>query len=80
MGDVQAPLEPAKGLLHEQQMELLPLSGLARSPGGQLPPNPAEDNLQPIMTGKKKSNSTNMWVTTVCGFLTGNKSGYAACS
>jgi hypothetical protein len=54
MGDVQAPLEPAKGLLHEQQMELLPLSGLARSPGGQLPPNPAEDNLQPIMTGKKK--------------------------
>jgi hypothetical protein len=54
MGDVQVPLEPAKGLLHEQQMELLPLSGLARSPGGQLPPNPAEDNLQPIMTGKKK--------------------------
>lgn len=49
-----APLGKPKELLHQHQTKLMPISGLGLKPGAKLPPIPTEEDLQPIMEGKKK--------------------------
>jgi len=49
-----APLGKPKELLHKHQTNLMPISGLGLRPGAKLPPVPTEEDLQPIMEGKKK--------------------------
>lgn len=49
-----APLGAPKDLLHRNQMELMPLMGLSRKPGAKLPPIPTEEDLEPVLKGKKK--------------------------
>jgi hypothetical protein len=51
---IVAPLGPPKDLFHRHQMELMPRMGLSRRPGAQLPPIPTEEDLEPILKGKKK--------------------------
>ncbi|HEX3436268.1 MAG TPA: hypothetical protein VHT24_05825 [Pseudacidobacterium sp.] len=49
-----APLGVPKDLFHRHQMELMPRMGLSRKPGAQLPRIPTEEELEPILQGKKK--------------------------
>ena len=49
-----APLGQVKDLLHKNQMKLIPIIGLGLKPGAKLPPIPTEEDLKPVMEGKKK--------------------------
>ena len=49
-----APLGEVKDLLHQNQLKLMPLMGLGRRPGVAIPRIPTEEDLEPIIKGKKK--------------------------
>lgn len=49
-----APQGLPKDLYHRHQMELMPRMGLSRKPGAQLPRIPREEDLKPVLEGKKK--------------------------
>jgi hypothetical protein len=49
-----APLGEVKDTLHRHQMKLIPIMGLSRRPGAPMPPIPTEEDLGPIIEGKKK--------------------------
>jgi hypothetical protein len=49
-----APLGQVKDALHKNQMKLIPMMGLGLKPGAKLPPIPTEEDLKPVMEGKKK--------------------------
>lgn len=51
---ITAPMGPAKDLLHQNQMKLIPIMGLGLKPGAKLPPIPTEEDLKPVIEGKKK--------------------------
>lgn len=51
---VAAAMRPAKDLLLGNQMKLIPIMGLALKPGAKLPPIPTEEDLKPVIEGKKK--------------------------
>lgn len=51
---ITAPIGAPKDLLHENQMKLIPIMGLGLKPGAKLPPIPTEEDLKPVIEGKKK--------------------------
>lgn len=51
---ITAPIGTPKDLLHENQMKLIPIMGLGLKPGAKLPPIPTEEDLKPVIEGKKK--------------------------
>ena len=48
-----APLGEVKDTLHQHQLKLMPLMGLGRRPGAAMPRIPTEEDLEPIIKGKK---------------------------
>lgn len=63
---------PLKEQLQKNQSQLVPIMGLSRRPGSVFPPIPSEEDLEPIMKGKKKFNF-NDHIADYCFWLVNKK-------